>query len=40
MLAGALVAGNIIGSGVFLLPATLAAIGSISVIGWVIATVR
>ena len=37
-LATVLVAGNIIGSGVFLLPATLAAVGSISVIGWVIAT--
>ncbi len=36
--AGALVAGNMIGSGVFLLPTTLAAIGSISLIGWLIVT--
>jgi arginine:agmatine antiporter len=35
-LATVIVAGNMIGSGVFLLPATLAAIGSISLIGWVI----
>ena len=33
-----LVAGNMIGSGVFLLPATLAAIGSSTLIGWVIAS--
>jgi amino acid transporter len=38
LLATGLVAGNIIGSGVFLLPATLGAIGSISVVGWVLAT--
>jgi arginine:agmatine antiporter len=38
LLATGLVAGNIVGSGVFLLPATLGAIGSISVIGWVLAT--
>jgi arginine:agmatine antiporter len=38
VLATGLVAGNIIGSGVFLLPATLGAVGSVSVIGWVIAT--
>ncbi len=31
-----LVVGNMIGSGVFLLPATLAAFGSISLIGWLI----
>jgi amino acid transporter len=31
-----LVAGNMIGSGVDLLPATLGAFGSISVIGWVV----
>jgi len=37
-LATGLVAGNIIGSGVFLLPATLGAVGSVSVMGWVIAT--
>lgn len=36
--AGALVASNMIGSGVFLLPTTLAAIGSISLIGWLIVT--
>ena len=35
-LATVIVAGNMIGSGVFLLPATLAAIGSISLAGWVI----
>lgn len=32
-----LVAGNLIGSGIYLLPATLAAIGSISLFGWIIA---
>ncbi|MFA7261980.1 MAG: amino acid permease [Caulobacter sp.] len=37
-LATVLVAGNMIGSGVFLLPATLAAIGSSTIIGWVIAS--
>lgn len=37
MLATALVAGNLIGSGVFLLPASLASIGSSTVIGWAIA---
>ncbi len=31
-----LVAGNMIGSGIFLLPATLAAFGSVTVIGWLI----
>lgn len=36
-LATALVAGNLIGSGIYLLPATLAAIGSISIFGWIIA---
>ena len=36
--AGALVASNMIGSGVFLLPVTLAAIGSISLIGWLVVT--
>lgn len=30
-----LVTGNLVGSGVFLLPATLAAFGSISVLGWI-----
>lgn len=38
MLATALVASNMIGSGIFLLPATLAAVGSITVIGWGIGT--
>jgi arginine:agmatine antiporter len=36
--ATALVAGTMIGSGVFLLPATLGAIGSISLLGWAAAT--
>lgn len=31
-----LVAGNMIGSGIFLLPATLAAFGSVTVIGWLV----
>ena len=39
MLATALVASNMIGSGIFLLPATLATVGSITVIGWAIGTV-
>lgn len=34
--AGAIVAGNMIGSGVFLLPTSLGAIGSITLIGWVV----
>lgn len=33
-----LVSGNLIGSGVFLLPATLAAFGSISILGWIFTT--
>lgn len=33
-----LVAGNMIGTGVFLLPANLATVGSISVFGWIVAT--
>jgi arginine:agmatine antiporter len=33
-----LVAGNLVGSGIYLLPATLAAIGSISLFGWIIAS--
>lgn len=33
-----LVAGNMIGTGIFLLPTTLAAVGGISVFGWVVAT--
>ncbi len=36
--AGALVAGNMIGSGVFLLPASLASIGSITLLGWIVTT--
>lgn len=39
VLATFLVAGNMIGSGVFLLPATLALTGSLTVIGWVVASV-
>ena len=35
----ALVVGNMIGSGVFLLPATLAAYGGISIVGWLITSV-
>src|SRR5205807_9379956 len=35
-LATVIVAGNMIGSGVFLLPATLGAIGSISLVGWIV----
>ncbi len=34
-----LVVGNMIGAGVFLMPATLAAYGSISLVGWVCATI-
>jgi arginine:agmatine antiporter len=37
-LATALVASNMIGSGLFLLPATLAAIGGITLIGWAVAS--
>ena len=33
-----LVAGNIIGSGIYALPATLGAVGSVSILGWVVAT--
>ncbi|HEU4431564.1 MAG TPA: amino acid permease [Myxococcota bacterium] len=39
MLATAVVAGNMIGSGVFLLPATLAPVGGISLVGWLFAAV-
>jgi arginine:agmatine antiporter len=39
VLATALVASNMIGSGIFLLPSTLAAVGSISVFGWLIGAV-
>lgn len=38
-LATLLVAGNLIGSGIYLLPATLGAIGSISLFGWIIAAI-
>lgn len=38
-LAALLVAGNMIGSGVYLLPATLAPIGSSSLVGWVVASI-
>ena len=34
-----IVAGNMIGSGIFLLPATLAGVGSLTVLGWMIGTV-
>ena len=34
-----MVAGNMMGSGVFMLPANLAAIGSIAVIGWLVTIV-
>jgi arginine:agmatine antiporter len=39
VLATGIVAGNMIGSGVFLLPATLATVGGISLIGWLFASV-
>ncbi len=39
LMATFLVAGNMIGSGVFLLPATLALIGSVTLIGWIGASV-
>ena len=38
-MATSLVVGNMIGSGVFLLPATLAAYGGISIVGWLVTTV-
>lgn len=37
-LAALLVAGNMIGSGVYLLPASLAPVGSSSIVGWMVAT--
>lgn len=37
-LAAMLVAGNMIGSGIYALPATLGAVGSVSILGWVVAT--
>lgn len=36
--AGALVAGSMVGSGVYLLPATFGAVGAISILGWIAAT--
>jgi len=33
-----LVAGNMIGTGLFLLPSTMAAVGGIAIFGWLIAT--
>ena len=39
VLATLLVAGNLLGSGIFLLPATLASIGGISLLGWLAAMV-
>lgn len=38
VLATVVVAGNMVGSGIFLLPATLASVGSLTVLGWVIGT--
>jgi arginine:agmatine antiporter len=39
VLATVVVAGNMIGSGIFLLPATLASVGSLTVLGWIIGAV-
>jgi arginine:agmatine antiporter len=39
VLATLLVASNMVGSGIYLLPATLATVGSITVVGWVMATI-
>ena len=39
VLATILVAGNMIGSGIFLLPATLASVGSVTLIGWAVASI-
>ena len=38
VLATMVVAGNMIGSGIFLLPATLAGVGSLTILGWIIGT--
>ena len=38
VLATIVVAGNMIGSGIFLLPATLASVGSLTILGWIIGT--
>ena len=37
--ATALVVGSMIGSGIYLLPASLGAVGSISILGWIAASV-
>ena len=37
--ATSMVAGNMIGSGIFLLPAALATFGGISIIGWIFSAV-
>jgi arginine:agmatine antiporter len=37
-LATLLVTGNMVGSGIYLLPASLAGVGSVSIVGWVVAT--
>jgi arginine:agmatine antiporter len=39
VLATIVVAGNMIGSGIFLLPATLASVGSLTLLGWIIGTI-
>jgi arginine:agmatine antiporter len=39
VLATIVVAGNMIGSGIFMLPATLAGVGSVTIIGWAIAAI-
>lgn len=36
--AAALVAGSMIGAGIYLLPTSLGAVGSISILGWLVAT--
>jgi arginine:agmatine antiporter len=38
VLATLLVASNMVGSGIYLLPATLASVGSIVIVGWIVAT--
>ena len=39
VLATVVVAGNMIGSGIFLLPATLARVGSVTIVGWLAASI-
>ncbi|HUQ11733.1 MAG TPA: amino acid permease [Steroidobacteraceae bacterium] len=39
VLATMIVAGNMVGSGIFFLPATLAGVGSLTILGWLIGTV-